>query len=295
MEIAVVDRKSLECGGVAQLYGPKEALRIGRCGPPSLSILCPFCRLLMHGKQRDNAGSHGICIYSRPHPPKAKNPMFTPDMVATSVKSVPILHTRSRTNSLVKSPCNIAQPVHVEHPMGSFVPQFPSCSDSLKALSRCGPPSPSQSSQPFPTQDSVNTSKAWWSNIKRAHSRTRTPSLHSIPSFSRTQSPELTTEPELESPLVGTPSSTTSLLHPRSRCSTLSLDPQSLPSLDPRLARLEKRSRLKKPITCIVCQKVGDDFPRCGKCGLAWCSRSCRLNSLGQDPSTGRPLKKHTC
>ncbi|KAF8807121.1 hypothetical protein BYT27DRAFT_7189209 [Phlegmacium glaucopus] len=48
--------------------------------------------------------------------------------------------------------------------------------------------------------------------------------------------------------------------------------------LHPILARLEKKSKLcTKKVYCSTCGKAGSDFPRCGKCGEFWCSRSCRL------------------
>ncbi|KAF8158377.1 hypothetical protein B0H34DRAFT_453278 [Crassisporium funariophilum] len=48
--------------------------------------------------------------------------------------------------------------------------------------------------------------------------------------------------------------------------------------LHPILAKLERKSRLcTKTVHCSTCRKTGTDFPRCGKCGEMWCSRSCRL------------------
>jgi len=208
---------------------------------------------------------------------------------------MPILHTRSRTNSLVQSQTRPHIAVCQHPPMGSFVAQVPSVSDSLKALSQ--PSSPICPRAAHATPDDP-FHKAWWRRIKRAHSRT--PSINSIPALSRTHSPEPeTSEPELQTPILRTPSSTSlSLLHPvirPRRHSTPLHDIGPLPPLHPHLARPEKKSRLKKPIACSVCLKLGDDYPRCGKCGMAWCSRACRLNSFGQDPFTGNPLKKHIC
>lgn len=48
--------------------------------------------------------------------------------------------------------------------------------------------------------------------------------------------------------------------------------------LHPVLARLERESRLcTQMVYCSTCQKPGLDYPRCGKCGVMWCSRTCRL------------------
>lgn len=56
--------------------------------------------------------------------------------------------------------------------------------------------------------------------------------------------------------------------------------------LHPILAGLEQRSRfcVKKSV-CATCNREGDGFPQCGKCGDSWCCRECRLE--------GR--KKHSC
>jgi len=62
-----------------------------------------------------------------------------------------------------------------------------------------------------------------------------------------------------------------------------------MPQLHPALAVVEQSSRLlKQSIRCAVCSDVGRDFPRCGKCGDAWCSRECRIKSLGEK-------KRHEC
>lgn len=48
--------------------------------------------------------------------------------------------------------------------------------------------------------------------------------------------------------------------------------------LHPVLAKLEKESRLcTQMVYCSTCKKPGQDYPRCGKCGVMWCSRTCRL------------------
>jgi hypothetical protein len=215
---------------------------------------------------------------------------------------LPILHTRSRTNSLVQPQTKSRLAVAAEPPMGCFVAQVPSLSDSLKALTRpATSPHESPLCAPFcasapETSPYVPLHKSWWTTIRRGRSRTSSTNS-SIPSLSRTHSPEPETpEPEIRTPFLRTPSSgSVSLLRPESCRRSPSRDTKSLPRLHPHLARPEKKSRLKKAITCSVCLEVGDDYPRCGKCGMAWCSRACRLQSLGQDPLTGKPLKKHHC
>jgi len=48
--------------------------------------------------------------------------------------------------------------------------------------------------------------------------------------------------------------------------------------LHPILAQVEGKSRLcTQRVYCSTCRKAGTDFPRCGKCGETWCSRTCRL------------------
>lgn len=48
--------------------------------------------------------------------------------------------------------------------------------------------------------------------------------------------------------------------------------------LPPILAQLERKSKFcTQKMYCSTCRKSGADFPRCGKCGESWCSRSCRL------------------
>jgi hypothetical protein len=49
--------------------------------------------------------------------------------------------------------------------------------------------------------------------------------------------------------------------------------------LDPVFASLERNSKFcRSSMGCATCGKAGSDFPRCGKCGDMWCSRTCRLN-----------------
>ncbi len=44
------------------------------------------------------------------------------------------------------------------------------------------------------------------------------------------------------------------------------------------LARMERESKFcTQMVYCSTCGKSGQDYPRCGKCGVLWCSRTCRL------------------
>ncbi len=64
-----------------------------------------------------------------------------------------------------------------------------------------------------------------------------------------------------------------------------------LPPLDPALRAAECASKLlKSTIPCSTCGDHGKDFPRCGKCGEAWCSRQCRLKDL-----SNAGTKRHVC
>jgi len=48
----------------------------------------------------------------------------------------------------------------------------------------------------------------------------------------------------------------------------------------PSLAAIESGSRLMRgKIVCATCGGAGPDFPRCGRCGEAWCSRECRIDA----------------
>lgn len=48
--------------------------------------------------------------------------------------------------------------------------------------------------------------------------------------------------------------------------------------MHPSLAKLERESKLCTQLAyCSTCGKPGHDYPRCGKCGVMWCSRTCRL------------------
>ncbi|PVF97685.1 hypothetical protein CPB86DRAFT_785645 [Serendipita vermifera] len=58
----------------------------------------------------------------------------------------------------------------------------------------------------------------------------------------------------------------------------------------PTLAAIESGSRLmRQKIVCATCGGTGPDFPRCGRCGEAWCSRQCRTEA---NKATGG---KHRC
>src|SRR6185437_5910555 len=114
-----------------------------------------------------------------------------------------------------------------------------SCSVSLKAIAQ----------SPTSRSSSNTLSKGLWHTFRRG--RPRSPSIHSIPALSRTHSPE----PTLDSPLPQTPTSEPILLHPNSHLPfpSLELNTKPFPPLHPALARLEKKSRLKKPINCTMC------------------------------------------
>lgn len=48
--------------------------------------------------------------------------------------------------------------------------------------------------------------------------------------------------------------------------------------IHPILAKLERESKFcSQTVCCSTCGKPGHDYPRCGKCGVMWCSRTCRL------------------
>lgn len=49
-------------------------------------------------------------------------------------------------------------------------------------------------------------------------------------------------------------------------------------TIDPELAAAELRSALTKQVVCGVCAAKGVNFPECRKCGLTFCSRTCRVD-----------------
>ncbi|KZP33601.1 hypothetical protein FIBSPDRAFT_847518 [Athelia psychrophila] len=56
--------------------------------------------------------------------------------------------------------------------------------------------------------------------------------------------------------------------------------------LDPVLAACERGSKFSTRVVCATCSKPGRDYPKCGKCGEMWCSRTCRLKD---------GAKRHVC
>ena len=120
--------------------------------------------------------------------------------------------------------------------------------------------------------------------------QTTTPSSNS-PKHTKSQSQTLARNP---------PSPLTPMFSIRSPNPTTPLIPTptgAFPPLHPQLAALEKSSRLlKSTVHCAVCGDVGKDFPRCGRCGEAWCSRVCRVESLRREKEEGRGAgKRHVC
>lgn len=65
---------------------------------------------------------------------------------------------------------------------------------------------------------------------------------------------------------------------------------QAVASIDPELAALELASALTKHVKCSVCGADGVNFPNCRKCGLTFCSRSCRVDEAGAGNG-----KRHVC
>ncbi|KAL5524603.1 hypothetical protein ACEPAF_9743 [Sanghuangporus sanghuang] len=58
-----------------------------------------------------------------------------------------------------------------------------------------------------------------------------------------------------------------------------SIQPKERPlTLDPTLAAAESASRLRAKCVCVVCGKLGADYPRCPRCCATWCSRECRVS-----------------
>lgn len=83
-------------------------------------------------------------------------------------------------------------------------------------------------------------------------------------------------------------SATLPSLQPRPRAGGV-VTSGAMPPLHSSLAAVERSSRLLKSIVrCAGCGDVGKDFPRCGRCAEAWCSRECRVKSLAGN-------KRHVC
>lgn len=69
-----------------------------------------------------------------------------------------------------------------------------------------------------------------------------------------------------QSPVMLSPPMTTKTSH------------RSPSGMHPVLAKLERESKLCTQIAdCSTCRKSGYDYPRCSRCGVKWCSRTCRL------------------
>jgi len=48
--------------------------------------------------------------------------------------------------------------------------------------------------------------------------------------------------------------------------------------MHPILAKIERESKFcSQMASCSTCGLFGGDYPQCGKCGVRWCSRPCRL------------------
>ncbi|KAL5482716.1 hypothetical protein ACEPAI_9310 [Sanghuangporus weigelae] len=65
---------------------------------------------------------------------------------------------------------------------------------------------------------------------------------------------------------------------PRGHSSIQPKEKQKLLTLDPALAAVESASRLRAKCVCVVCGKLGVDYPRCPRCCATWCSRECRVS-----------------
>lgn len=58
------------------------------------------------------------------------------------------------------------------------------------------------------------------------------------------------------------------------------------------LVEFENQSKFfEQVLSCSFCNKLGPNFPKCGKCDKAWCSRDCRLKGSMQHACTQQRLK----
>ncbi|KZT35141.1 hypothetical protein SISSUDRAFT_1064734 [Sistotremastrum suecicum HHB10207 ss-3] len=132
-----------------------------------------------------------------------------------------------------------------------------------------------------------------------SNTRSSSPSP-SVPSLSRSSSPSTSTSsprdtgPSTPITMPSSPVPSFSSLpvpgHRRAKSHTMSTVPTLAP-IDPQFEALEKASRLRARIVCSTCNKIGDDFPRCGRCGIGWCSRACRVGP----PDAQGNKKRHVC
>jgi len=117
--------------------------------------------------------------------------------------------------------------------------------------------------------------EAWGSFIVL---RSATTSLHEVLSASTSYS--IQSSPKHKVPYITRtlPPSPVQVCPPSSTSSFSMTSHHVQSNLTPILAQLEKKSKLcRQKMHCSTCRKTGADFPRCGKCGESWCSRSCRL------------------
>jgi hypothetical protein len=76
-----------------------------------------------------------------------------------------------------------------------------------------------------------------------------------------------------------------------SSTSTCSLD-SPLKKAENALVEFENKSKFfEQVLFCSFCNKQGPNFPKCGKCDKAWCSRDCRLKGSMQHACTQQRLK----
>ncbi|KAF8073786.1 hypothetical protein FPV67DRAFT_1666534 [Lyophyllum atratum] len=181
-----------------------------------------------------------------------------------SVTSVSSVQSRITLDFPKAEPALVAPRIRTHSAYGSFTPT-PSARTSLDHLSRPSTQWPSLFRLP---RHPRRPSHLWVDeNDSALSSGTSSPT---IPSFSRTASPGPTLPPSLSLPPTF---QTSTLKEPRQG----HIRKQSN-ELNPILAKLERKSKLlTKKVYCATCNKVGSDYPKCGRCEAMWCSRECRM------------------
>jgi len=209
---------------------------------------------------------------------------------ASIASSLSPLFSRARTHALSLRPVRIssASTEPDAHIHQSATPHMPFTLHASPISTSAHLPSPTASSVKSPSMPSSP-------QVMSTHPPTLSKPLERRPSVS----PSSRASPKLPGPSRPSASRRLSRTPPNSlEVTLLSQQPPvkddrvlPLPPLDPALRAAECASKLlKSTIPCSTCGDHGKDFPRCGKCGEAWCSRQCRLKDL-----SNAGTKRHVC
>ncbi|TFK52535.1 hypothetical protein OE88DRAFT_1412233 [Heliocybe sulcata] len=168
--------------------------------------------------------------------------------------------TTSTSALVAKSPVASAITSEEFSPSGAFVPTR-SASSSLRGMT--SPSSERRGRLPFKWFKPKTSTSA-------SSERSSSPAS-SVPSFSRTSSPDS----------VSTAATSAASISDVSGPSHLRVPEKQKKRRDSVLQAVEDTSALNISCACAACGKQGANFPRCPRCSETWCSRDCRMKSSG--------------